>query len=71
MDDSNSRTLEPAEFKKAMKEYQLGLTDAEIDTLFKAFDINKDGNIVYDEFLRIIRVPLLCGCWDAKDIREK
>ena len=59
MDDSGSRTLEPEEFNKAMKEYGLGLSDADIDTLFQAFDVNHDSHIMYDEFLRILRVWIL------------
>eukprot|EP00826_Nyctotherus_ovalis_P006571 TRINITY_DN1156_c0_g2_i3.p1 TRINITY_DN1156_c0_g2~~TRINITY_DN1156_c0_g2_i3.p1 ORF type:complete len:592 (+),score=134.30 TRINITY_DN1156_c0_g2_i3:690-2465(+) len=38
-----------------MNDYKLGFSEEEIEILFKAFDINRDGRILYDEFLRIIR----------------
>ena len=56
MDDDNSWSIDMSEFRKAMRDYQLGFSDAEIETLYKKFDINKDGTINYDEFLRSIRV---------------
>ena len=41
-----------------MNEQRLGLTDSEIVTLFNAFDRNRDGTIVYDEFVRVLRGPM-------------
>lgn len=57
-DDDNSRSLDQYEFKKAMNEQRLGLSDSEIITLFNAFDRNRDGSIVYDEFVRVLRGPM-------------
>lgn len=64
MDDNNSMTLELSEFQKAMRDYRLGFSEEEIVNIFKAFDINHDGSVDYNEFLRIIRVnnlPHLIG----------
>jgi Ca2+-binding EF-hand superfamily protein len=58
MDDNNSGSIDFLEFKKTMNDYKLGLTGEEIEILFKAFDINRDGKVLYDEFLRIIRGKL-------------
>lgn len=43
MDDDGSRSLNMAEFKKALKEMALSFTDLEISTLFQIF-----GNIMLD-----------------------
>jgi len=57
-DDDNSRSLDQYEFKKAMKEQMLNLTDQEILALFNTFDRNRDGTIDYDEFVRVLRGPM-------------
>lgn len=57
-DDDNSRSLDQYEFKKAMTEQRLGLSDADIITLFNVFDRNRDGSIDYDEFVRVLRGPM-------------
>ena len=57
-DDDNSRSLDQYEFKKAMKEQMLNLTDQEILGLFNLFDRNRDGTIDYDEFVRILQGPM-------------
>lgn len=58
MDDNNSKTLEKDEFNKALKDYQLGFTEAECTALFKYFDVDSSGTISIDEFLRAIRGPM-------------
>jgi len=45
-----------SEFTKAMTEYRLGYSKDEIQDLFDLFDVNKDGTLSYDEFLRAIQV---------------
>jgi Ca2+-binding EF-hand superfamily protein len=55
IDDDNSRNLCFSEFKKACKDFRFELNDNEIDTAFKAFDRNGEGEISYDEFLRTLR----------------
>ncbi len=58
MDDNNSRSLELNEFTKAMKDYMLGFSEGEINTLYDFFDADRSGSIDYDEFLRAIRGPM-------------
>lgn len=58
MDDDNSKSLDKYEFKKAVRDFKIEIPEDQIDTIFNAFDINRDGTIDYDEFLRIIRGDL-------------
>ena len=58
MDDDNSKTLSRAEFEKACRDFKTEISSEDTGVLFSAFDINKDGVIQYDEFLRIIRGDL-------------
>ena len=57
-DDDNSKSLDQYEFKKALTEQRLGLSEADIVTIFNAFDRNRDGTIDYDEFVRALRGPM-------------
>jgi Ca2+-binding EF-hand superfamily protein len=52
MDDDNSGYLDTYEFNKALKDYRVNLNPEESQKLFSVFDLNGDGNISYDEFLR-------------------
>jgi Ca2+-binding EF-hand superfamily protein len=58
MDDDNSKSLDRNEFRKAIRDFKIEIPDDYIDTIFNAFDLNRDGTIDYDEFLRIIRGDL-------------
>ena len=58
MDDNGSGTLDHYEFKKGIKDFRVGLEDKDIDTLFKAFDINNNGDIDFDEFIRVVVGPM-------------
>lgn len=58
MDDNNSRSLDLYEFTKAMKDYMLGFSDAEIKNLFAYFDVDRGGAVDYDEFIRVLRGPM-------------
>ena len=58
MDDDNNKTLSINEFTKACKDFRVGLSFESVQVLFEGFDINRDGVINYDEFLRQIRGPL-------------
>ncbi|CAG9313621.1 unnamed protein product [Blepharisma stoltei] len=58
MDDDNSKNLDFQEFTKAMKDFAVDLSDAEIQSLFGYIDRNRSGNIDYDEFLRAVRGPM-------------
>jgi Ca2+-binding EF-hand superfamily protein len=61
MDDNNSKSLDLNEFRKAMRDFKIDLTDEHIGIVFNAFDLNRDGSIDYNEFLRIIRGDLSPG----------
>lgn len=58
MDDDGSHSLSRSEFEKACRDFKLEITSEDIGTLFAGFDINRDGTIQYDEFLRVIRGDL-------------
>lgn len=52
MDDDRSGYLDRQEFSKALKDYRVTMTPEEGNQLFSLFDMNGDGTISYDEFLR-------------------
>ena len=54
MDDDNSGYLDQNEFNKALKDYRVTVTPEEGKKLFRIFDVNGDGSISYDEFLRMV-----------------
>jgi len=51
-------SLDKYEFTKCMTDYMLGFSEGEIQTLFREFDLSRNGLIEYDEFLRVIRGPM-------------
>ena len=55
MDDDGSKTLSKQEFEKACRDFKIDVASDDIGSLFSAFDINRDGTIQYDEFLRMVR----------------
>ena len=56
MDDNGSGTLENSEFKKAIKECGLTLSDIQLSQLFSYFDKAGDGTVDFDEFIVGVRV---------------
>jgi hypothetical protein len=58
MDRNGNGSLSPVEFKYAMRDYGLTLSEIEVTQIVKFFDTNKDGQISFDEFLRAIRGDL-------------
>ena len=58
MDRNRNGSLTPVEFKYAMRDYGLNLSEIEVTQIVKHFDTNKDGNLSFDEFLRAIRGTL-------------
>jgi len=56
MDDDDSKSLDLNEFKKAMRDLALMMTELEIKQLFQLFDRDGGGNISYDEFMAVLRV---------------
>jgi len=55
MDDDNSKSLDLAEFTKAITDYRVGIDESLIKTVFRTFDIDGSGSVDYDEFLRMVR----------------
>ena len=58
MDDDNSKSLNKYEFGKAMNDFMLGFNQGQVNALFDYFDVDSNGTISYDEFLRSIRGPM-------------
>ncbi len=58
MDDDNNKQLDLSEFKKAMKEMNMNLSDAELRMLFDHFDSDGSGSIDFEEFIQGVRDPL-------------
>jgi len=58
IDDSGDGNLDSTEFAKCMKECKIGLTEPEVQVIFKFFDEDASGTITYDEFLIGVRGEL-------------
>jgi Ca2+-binding EF-hand superfamily protein len=58
MDDDNSKSLSMAEFKKALKEFKMDLSEADLRQLFEYFDSDGGGSIDFEEFVQGVRDPL-------------
>lgn len=56
MDDDRSMDLDIYEFKKAIKDFRINVSERDADRLFNIFDRDRSGKISYDEFLRGVRV---------------
>ena len=54
MDDDNSKSLDRAEFAKAMQDYRISSDPNEVGRIFSLFDRDGSNNIDYDEFLRTV-----------------
>lgn len=54
-DDDNSKDLDLSEFKKAVRDFRIGLSDSDSERLFRIFDRDRSGKIDYEEFLRGVR----------------
>ena len=51
-DNDNSKTIDINEFKKFCHDYRIPLDENEIKLLFSELDINRNGKIDYEEFLK-------------------
>lgn len=58
MDWNGDKSLDPTEFKYAMWDYGLKISDAEVTAIVKYFDRDWNGKISFDEFLRALRGDL-------------
>jgi len=52
MDDDRSKTISREEFFKACNDFGVGIHDSDKGALFSAFDVNRNGTLDYEEFLR-------------------
>lgn len=59
MDDDGSKSLCLTEFKKAMGEMELNLSDKDMRLLFEYFDKDESGSINFEEFLQGVRDPMV------------
>ena len=55
VDRNKNKKLDPEEFEQACRINNLGLNNAEMNVLFRAFDKDGDGSVGYEEFLRAVR----------------
>lgn len=51
IDANGNGSIEPIEFKQALKQLGVIVTEEEVDQIVKHFDTNKDGKISFEEFL--------------------
>lgn len=58
MDDDGSKSLNQSEFRKAMKEMLLDLSDADLRMLFNHFDVDRNGSVDFEEFISGVRDPM-------------
>lgn len=58
MDNNRNRRLDKEEFTEALSTFGLFPKVVEIQALIKFYDIDGDGNIGYEEFIRGLRDPL-------------
>ena len=58
MDNNRNRKLDKEEFTEALSTFGLFPKIVEIQALMKYYDIDGDGNICYEEFIRGLRDPL-------------
>lgn len=57
-DKNGNGSIDPKEFKYAMREFGLELSEIEVSAVVKYFDANKDGQISFDELLKMLRGTL-------------
>jgi len=58
MDNNGNKKLDQSEFAEALASYGLFPKVVEIQALMKFYDVDGDGNITYEEFIRGLREPL-------------
>ena len=64
MDDDRSMDLDIYEFKKAVKDFRIWISDRDTERLFSIFDRDRSGKIDYDEFLRGVKVNYQIFVWE-------
>ncbi|CAH8617138.1 unnamed protein product [Schistosoma mattheei] len=66
MDDDGSKSLSKEEFKKGCHDFGCNLTPEEVDVLFRMVDKDGSGTIIFDEFLRALRLDDLHNVYQVK-----
>jgi len=55
MDDNFDKCVSYNEFRKALNDYKMGLTDEETQALFSYMDLNGNGVVEIDELVRVLQ----------------
>ena len=58
MDNNGNRKLDQGEFTEALAAFNIFPKIVEIQALMRYYDVDGDGNITYEEFIRGLRDPL-------------
>lgn len=58
LDDNRNRQLDAYELKNGLIDYQIHLSDEQVQVLIKHFDRDNNGTVNFDEFLRALRGDL-------------
>ncbi|XP_063725805.1 calcyphosin-like protein [Symsagittifera roscoffensis] len=58
MDDDRSRSLSKSEFFKGLRDFGVTLNEGEAENLFRMFDRDGSGSIIFDELIAHIRPPM-------------
>jgi Ca2+-binding EF-hand superfamily protein len=58
MDDNGNKKLDIEEFTRALNTFGIFPKIVEVQALMKYYDVDGDGNITYEEFIRGLREPL-------------
>ena len=78
IDQDKSGKISIAEFSSIMREFKIELSNQQINLIFKVFDLNRDGNLTYDEFLigvrgqiNQVRLNAVIEAFDALDQNQQ
>jgi len=55
MDDNFDKCISYSEFRKALNDYKMGLTDDQMKQLFSYMDLNGNGVVEIDELVRVLQ----------------
>lgn len=76
-DKDNSGYLDKDEFQKFLSKIGVFLTTQELRSIYDKYDINKDGNIAYAEFISLIRenmsqkrIDIVCHAYKFLDVHN-